>query len=162
MGSGEPCVLPGSLREPQQGATLLRAADPSARVEVTIVLRPMQPIDDAALERNALKPASERQFASSTDLAAAPAAIAAVAAFAASCNLEVVQTDPVQRRVDLAGTVADMERAFGTKLNIYGLPSGEQYRGREGTLTLPCSVAPFVTAVLGLTTLRTAHRHDSA
>jgi kumamolisin len=153
-------VLAGSSQPRAAGATLLGPADPQAGVDVTVVLKPAHPIDDVALSENALAPAAQRVFSNAGELAAPPDAIAAVNAFAASYELEVTGADPIRRTVRLSGTVANLERAFGTTLNMYSLPTGERFRGREGMVSVPASLAPFVTAVLGFTTLRSASPRD--
>ena len=153
-------MLAGSGQTRPAGATLLGPEDPQANVDVTVVLRAAHAIDDGKLAENALAPAAQRVFSSGNDLAAAPAAMAAVDAFAASFQLAVIRADPIRRTVRLSGTVANLERAFGTTLNAYSSPSGERFRGREGMLSVPASLAPFVTAVLGLTTQRSASPRD--
>jgi kumamolisin len=69
--------------------------------------------------------------------------------FAAAHGLSVTAVEPARRLVKLAGSVAELEAAFGVTLHIYAGPSG-QYRSYEGSLQLPPEVVDSVEAVLGL------------
>ena len=82
--------------------------------------------------------------------------IEAVASFARAHHLDVVQSSAARRSVVLAGTVADMAKAFHTTFARYASPRGE-YRGRSGVVRLPHDVAPVVQAVLGLDDRPQAH-----
>src|SRR4051812_14621395 len=90
--------LVGSNREPLPDARLLGDADPSAPVDVAVVLR-----------RAAPQPG----------VGADPADIAAVEEFAAAYGLTVTGTDLAARTVGLAGPVAAMNSAFGVDLGLY-------------------------------------------
>ena len=76
-------------------------------------------------------------------------AIAAVTAFAAAHALTVAHVDQKRRVIELAGSVADMENAFGTQLDDYAI-GRQSFRGRRGPLLLPTTILPHVEAVLGL------------
>jgi kumamolisin len=89
-----------------------------------------------------------------------PDAIKKVKAFAREFNLKVV-ADPNQvlrRTVQLTGTAADMQKAFGVVLE-QKLINGEEYRVREGGITLPKSLTGVVEAVLGLDNRPQAQPH---
>lgn len=75
--------------------------------------------------------------------------IAAVTDWAGSQNLEVVDTDPAAGRVRLAGTVANLQPAFGIQLLHYRT-NGHDYLSYQGQLHLPGHLHPHVQAVLGL------------
>src|SRR5260370_33767427 len=64
---------------------------------------------------------------------AAPEDVAKVEQFALDHNLSVVSTDPVRRRMVLAGSTAAMSAAFATELQQYEHQRGS-YRGRTGRL----------------------------
>jgi kumamolisin len=51
--------------------------------------------------------------------------------------------------VVLQGTVANMNEAFGTHIELYQAPGG-LFRGRTGELTVPSDVAPLLVGVFGL------------
>jgi kumamolisin len=71
-------------------------------------------------------------------------------------GLAVTATDPASRRVKVAGTVADLSRAFGTSLRRVTSPDlaargrRVEHRYREGGLRLPAELDGVVLAVLGL------------
>jgi kumamolisin len=145
--------LPGSERAALPSARPVGAADPSARIEVTVVLRPR--VADAGVTAAALSTQSpqERQYLSRAELAAASGAdpndVATVETFAHAHGLDVVETSLARRSVILAGTVAAFSTAFGVELQQYEHPSGT-YRGRTGAIHVPEELAPIVQAVLGL------------
>jgi kumamolisin len=60
--------------------------------------------------------------------------------------------------VVLEGTVADMQKAFGTTLRTYSTGDGG-YRGRTGPITVPAHLEGIVTAVLGLDNRQIAKAH---
>ena len=83
--------------------------------------------------------------------AADPDAIKLVKQFAKEFKLKV-EADPKQaarRTVQLTGTVADVQKAFGVQL-AQTVIDGQKYRVREGSITLPAGLIGSVTAVLGL------------
>jgi kumamolisin len=89
---------------------------------------------------------------------AEPADIAAVKAFAASHGLTVIQEHAGRRTVVLAGTVAQLEAAFGVRLERFEHPRGA-YRGRQGAIHLPQELDGVVEAVLGLDNRPQAQTH---
>jgi kumamolisin len=89
-----------------------------------------------------------------------PTDIAAVRAFATQHGLNVIQEHAGRRAVKLSGTVAQMEAAFGVKLQRIEHPSsGHQYRGRQGSIVLPAELDGIVQAVLGLDNRPQAQPH---
>ena len=72
-----------------------------------------------------------------------------VAAFAAESGLRVVEASPARRSVQLIGPIAQVDAAFGIELSIYRRGS-QTYRGYDGPVRLPASVAGVVAAVYGL------------
>ena len=145
--------LKGSERQPLQGANAVGKADPTERLEVTLLLRRGNP--DAFKER-VRKIASrehkgphlsredfEKQFGASD------ADIAAVRAFARAHNLAVVQEHAGRRTVVLSGTVGQFNSAFNVDLQRFEYPGGS-YRGRVGAVQLPDELSDKVEAVLGL------------
>jgi kumamolisin len=87
-----------------------------------------------------------------------PTDVAAVKTFAANHKLSVVREHPERRLVVLAGTVAQLEAAFGVKLHRCEHASG-QYRGRQGVIELPSELGGVVEAVLGLDNRPQAKTH---
>jgi kumamolisin len=78
-----------------------------------------------------------------------PAQLARIEAFATAAGLRVVSASAETRTIQLAGTVADLELAFGVKLLKANI-GGREFRYQEGPVLLPRSVAEGVIAVLGL------------
>ena len=156
-------ALAGSERKPINGARSLGKADPTERLEVTVLVR-RRGAD--ALREHAMKmlPAGnqggkhleredfERQFG------AEPGAVEAVKKYAAGHNLAVVQEDDARRTIVLSGTVADMNRAFGVDLERFEHEGGS-YRGRTGAVMLPDELQGKVDGVFGLDDRPQAHPH---
>jgi kumamolisin len=83
--------------------------------------------------------------------AADPADLNLIRAFAREFHLKV-EPDPtaaVRRTVQLTGTAADMQKAFGVELT-QKIVGGKEYRLREGSIHLPKALIGTVVAVLGL------------
>jgi kumamolisin len=157
--------LKGSERKPLPGARGVGKADPSERLEVSVLLRRRNA--DALKERvnkisrrnraggHLSREQFEEQFgANSTDLAA-------VKKFAATHSLSVVQEHAGRRTVVLSGTVAQFNAAFGVDLQRFEHPSGS-YRGRVGSVHLPDELHGRVEAVLGLDNRPVAKPHFRA
>src|SRR4029079_9994297 len=80
---------------------------------------------------------------------AAPRDVAVVEKFAHAHGLDVTRVSLAQRAVDLSGTVAAMEAAFGTRLSCYR--HGEhEYRVRTDAIMIPRELAEIVEGVFGL------------
>src|SRR3954467_13156436 len=146
--------VPGSEREPLPFAYAVAEANPDERIEVTMLLRSRQP-DGAQPDVAALAAAlpAERQNLTREEFAARFSAasddVAQVEAFARDNELDVVDISLEQRSVVVAGTVAELSRAFGVELRMYDHPGG-RYRGRTGAVHVPASLDGIVVAVLGL------------
>jgi kumamolisin len=152
--------LIGSDRQPMRGARAVGKADPSERLEVSVLLRFRG--SDALKDRVAQLAKGERpdrhlsreEFAQQH--AADPADIAKVGQFAAAHGLTVVEEDAARRTVVLSGTVAQFNDAFEVDLQTFEHPGGS-YRGRTGPIHLPDELHGVVTAVLGLDNRPQAH-----
>ena len=83
-----------------------------------------------------------------------PKEVQAVEDWAKSCKLKVTDVDAGKRRVQVEGSVAAINKAFGVQLNDYRHPEGYEYRGREGHVHVPESLYGIVESVLGLDTRR--------
>jgi len=138
--------LLGSTRAPLRGAVSRGKADPTERLEVTLILRRAGALPPITGKRD--EPIVARaDFASS--FGASVNDVASVKTFAAQHNLTTVQDAPARRTVVLAGTVADFQGAFGVELQSFDYPGGS-YRGRVGDIFLPEELDGVVEAVLGL------------
>jgi kumamolisin len=124
--------------------------DPDERLDVTIYVRrnpaapPLPDVNEDVATRAPMSPA---------DIAAAysadPNDIQKVVDKATEAGLEVVQTRPEQRSVEVAGPAKAIEDFFGVKLQRYASAEGE-YTGRTGVIKVPADLAGVVEAVFGL------------
>jgi kumamolisin len=154
--------LKGSERAPLSGSRAVGPADPTERVQVSVLLRRRGSQDFRDRVRRLASGDRSIGHLAREDFArqygAEPADIAAVKTFAAKYGLSVVQEHAERRTVLLAGTVAQLEVAFGVKLQRFEHPRGT-YRGRQGTIQLPQELAGVVAAVLGLDNRPQAQTH---
>jgi kumamolisin len=134
--SGSEVKRSGALRR-------MQAADPNQAIEATIVIRRPAGAKPAAHSGKS-RAEIEKQ------LAANPADMAAVRDFARRCGLSVVEESPEKRTVRVAGTVEQMNDAFGIEVGQFAGPGGERFLSYDGPLTVPSSVSAAITAVLGL------------
>jgi kumamolisin len=146
-------TIPGSERTPISEHPRVGDCDPQSEVEVTVYLRPAAPLD--WVDEEAALPPSERRVLSREELASAhgarPEDVDAVRAFAAEYGLEVVDADTGRRSVDVRGALDAITRAFGAQgLGSFQDPKKGAYRGRQGPLTIPSSLAEIVTGVFGI------------
>lgn len=130
-------TIPGSERTPPAAAPV-GAPDPGERAEVSVYLR--RAPAPGRMERAALRDARE---------AAIGPGLEAVADFARTHGLEVVERHAGRGLVKLAGPVHALEAAFATRLQLYPGPAGP-FRARSGPLSAPGEMADRVEAVLGL------------
>lgn len=107
-------------------------------MEVTLVLRP--PAASKAISQRLLSGQYIAEDINPADISGDPADAKAVVDFATSHNLQVLKVDPAARSVHLAGSPADIEKAFG-------IPTSVNYRG---PVDLPAPLNDIVIAVLGL------------
>ena len=136
-------ALPGSEREAVPGAIRIGPADPDERLEVTLYLRARIHSQDESPRQ----PLTRAEFAAHAG--ARPADADAVRNFAHGAGLRIVRISLAERIVVLSGTVGACSRAFRVDLGRYD-GGGTTYRGREGSIHLPESLAQTVLAVLGL------------
>jgi hypothetical protein len=78
-----------------------------------------------------------------------------VAAYATEQGLQVVDINLPHRIVQLSGTVAQVDRAFGVTLGLYETPE-DTYYGHDGPIYLPRDIVERVAAVFGLDNRRVA------
>jgi Pro-kumamolisin, activation domain len=164
--------IPGSERRSSPTARRLGPADPTELLTVTITLRrrpdgpPPPDFDHFATVHSAQRQRlSEDEFA--RQYGASPDDIDKVRAFATNSGLRVVETHAARRTVVVRGTVAQMNAAFGVDLGRYehevrphrrAPAHRETYRGREGVVHVPASLAGIVIGVFGLDNRRISKR----
>src|SRR5689334_18013391 len=124
-------AVPGSERAPLPGAHAVGAADPGARIEVTVLLR-SRAGETGPTPAEAAQSVHEQHRLSREEFArvrgADPADVARVEAFAHEHDLDVVEVSLPRRSVVLSGTVAALSAAFGVELARYEYQGGA-YRG---------------------------------
>ena len=146
-------TLKGSERTAVAGARLVGPADPTERLEVSVIVR--RGALTAMQSRVAKLAAGNRSvgFLSREEFAKAhgadPADLAAVRKFATAHGLNVVLEHAARRTVVLSGTVAQFNSAFAVQMHQFA-GSGGNYRGRTGAIQLPAELDGVVEAVLGL------------
>ena len=142
--STEPRIaLPGSHRTSLSATVLAPPDDP---LTVSVILTRQQPLAPASLGQTRL---TRAQYLDRH--AADPAHVDLLRNFAAAYGLAIVE-DPsslARRTVQITGTVANMQQAFGVTL-MQHTEQGLSCRVREGSIHLPESLASRVVAVLGL------------
>jgi subtilase family serine protease len=122
--AAEPTDSVATRRGPSS-ATLVKAEDPSAIINVSIWLNPRNKDQLDALARELYDPTSPnyRHWLKSADIASrfAPteAQVGIVREFFEAQNLKVVKVGPKNFYVRARGAAADVERAFHVKLNYY-------------------------------------------
>jgi kumamolisin len=146
-------TLKGSERSAVPGAQVLKPADPTERIEVSVIVR--RGARQALQARVAKLTAGDRSvgFLSREEFTkkhgADAADLAAVRKFAAAQSLDVIQEDAGRRTVILSGTVAQFNAAFSVQLQQCA-HSGGTYRGRTGAIQLPAELDGVIEAILGL------------
>ncbi len=154
--------LRGSERSPLPNSRALGPADPTERLEVTVVVRPAdrQGLQDRLQKLASGDPSTEHL--SRADFArrhgAGRADLDAVREFAEAHGLAVVQEHAGRRSLVLSGTVAQFNDAFAVDLQHYSHPGGT-YRGRSGPVHIPSDLEGIVEAVLGLDNRPQARAH---
>src|SRR5262249_59974155 len=134
---------PGSEREVRSDSRPAGRPDPNEIIEVSVLLRRRTPLDLDAHPEPMLREVFDAHYG------ADPADVERVDAFAQAFDLTVVEVSLPRRTVVLAGTVASMNEAFGTRLEVYHCAEGT-FRGRRGPLYLPVDLEPAVVGVFGL------------
>jgi kumamolisin len=145
--------LKGSERIALPGARVVAPADPTERLEVTVLVRPRaraelsKRVAQLAQRGSGAPILSREEFAQQHG--ADPADLGKVRAFAEAQGLKVVEEHAARRTVILSGTVAQFCSAFNVQLKQMHHESCS-YRGRTGGIELPSDLSGVVEAVLGL------------
>jgi hypothetical protein len=146
-------ALANSERKPAPGASRIGDADPKEKLSVSVRVRRRTDAPLADLNKLAATPYRERKNLSRREYAdsygATQSDLDQVAAFGRSQGLAVVESSISRRTVVLSGTAEQVSRAFAVQLKRYQT-SGETYRGYEGTVNVPESLAEIVESVHGL------------
>lgn len=149
-GNGKASLLDSQRSAPE--GTVTGALDPNQQMGVTLLAKTKGTpfLMDRYIKRiaNGAAPLTDEQIIDKfgTD----SSADAAVRKFVADNGLQIDSENAASGRFRLKGTVSQMENAFGVKLDNYEHPTGVQFRGRSGMISVDEGVAPHVKAVLGL------------
>jgi len=157
MSSVQRTAIAGSDRARVRGAELVGAAHPDERLEVTIRVRSragqqlaehVQSLAAPAADTAGQPHLSRAEFAER--FGADPADITRVTDFAKQAGLTVVDASAARRSVVLSGTVSQFSAAFDVELQLFSHPDGGSFRGRQGPVQIPVSLADVVEGVFGL------------
>ena len=146
-------LIKGSEHPPIRGSIEIGKADPTERLEVTLVLRRRnknkhgEHVSNQTVGDRSIGHLTIENFA--TEYGAETADMAAVKAFAAKQGLSVVMEHAGSATVILSGTVAQFNAVFGVSLRQYEHEGGT-YRGHTGGKYVPDELNDIVEAVLGL------------
>jgi kumamolisin len=149
-------VLSGSEKAPFAQAGAEKPAPLDERITVSVIVRRKTPLKAAHITGE--QRLTRAQF--NANHAADPAAVKLVQDFAKEFGLAVQRGTPApgRRTIKLAGTVGNMQRAFGVSL-VHKTMEGVTYRVREGTINLPAELQGYIVAVLGLDNRPQAEPH---
>jgi kumamolisin len=136
------------------GARAAGPVDPNEHVEITLRLRGRADVQQAAADAAKESPSS-RKYMTPEELeekfGATDADLMRVDSFAQENGLAVSSVDAGTRTVKLTGTLGDVARAFGVKLELFHHRLGT-FRGRIGELWVPEDVKDVIEGVFGLDT----------
>ena len=153
-------VLAGSEKEAAPNSVHVKATPPKSKVTVSVIVKRKEPLKINQRGGRANGPARVSPAWFKKHHSADPSAIKQIKAFAKEFNL-TVEPDPtasVRRTVQLTGTAADIQKAFGVVLEQKTV-DGVERRVREGGIHLPASLKGVVEAVLGLDNRPQAQPH---
>jgi len=153
-------VLAGSEKDAAPNAIRLKATPSKAKVTVSVIVKRKEPLKINLRGGRANGPARVSRAWYKKHHSADPSAIKQIKAFAKEFHL-TVEADPTasaRRTVQLTGTAADIQKAFGVVLEQKTV-DGVERRVREGGIHLPASLKGVVEAVLGLDNRPQAQPH---
>lgn len=152
--------LNGSERQAPEG-TAKGDVDPSTPMEVTVMLKSQA--SDLRMDRTLARiaqgrqaPLTEAEFAH--QFGAKQESLSAVTKFANEFGLQVSESNLTSGRVVLSGKAGDFSSAFETRLAQYE-SSGQLFRGRVGSLSVPQELAKHITGILGTDDRPQARNH---
>src|SRR5208283_24175 len=150
--------VPGSERQPMQGATQSGALDPNEIMQVTVILRPhsgaqAEPLANLIASGQTI---SREEYASR--YGADPADVQTLLAFASHFGLAMSNVNLAARSVTLSGKCNDFAKAFQVKPEPDQHPGGS-YRGRTGAVNVPQELHGIVVSVHGLDNRPQAKAH---
>ena len=153
-------VLPGSEKAAPSNALHLKATPPKSSVTVSVIVKRKEELKINRRGGRAAGPVRLTRAEYKKHHSSDPDAVKRVKAFAKEYKLKVERdpTSALRRTIQLTGTAADMQKAFGVELNQKTI-DGTEYRVREGGIHIPTSLEDVVEAVLGLDNRPQAQPH---
>ncbi len=117
---------------------------------ITVYLRPRIPLPNLteADQHKKFKTLSRGQFKSKHGALASD--IDKIIKFAHRFGLSVSRISAAQRCVELRGTIAQHEKAFGVELENYASANGQVFRGRSGPIGIPKEFENIIQGIFGL------------
>jgi len=143
--------VPGT--EPVPAGDAVGEVEPGTPLEVTVLVRPRQPLEDLEARLSQSPPGSQpimSREAFAASYGADGVDLASVEAFARAHGLHVIESNPARRSVRLRGSAADVSTAFGVQLRRYRDARGRTFRSFEGPIYVPAELAGIVQGVFGL------------
>jgi kumamolisin len=156
--------IPGSAPKFRVTDRWLSPMDPDQKIGATIILRRRRDAADGEdlqeqLLSGGFRSVSREQAAQA--LAADPGDMAAVRCFLEQHGLLITKESAEARTLHVEGTAEQMSEAFGIQLGWFEDVDGRRYLSYEGPLSIPASVGPVITAVLGLDQRPIAKHHGA-
>ena len=153
-------VVPGSEKAAPTNAVHVKATPAKAKITVSLIVKRKEPLKINNRGGRAAGPVRVTRAQYRVHHTADPDALKLVKAFAKEFNLAVEPdaTAATRRTVQLTGTAADIQKAFGVELNQKKI-EGVEYRVREGSIHVPSALSGVVLAVLGLDNRPQAQPH---
>lgn len=153
--------IPGSELQPRVGERWLPDDATSQTLTVSIFLR--HHAGSAASEDNLLSGAyhPESRESAAAAMAADPGDLEMTRAFAEQYGLQIIDENKEARRIQVRGTAAQLDKAFGVQLRWADGADGQRYLTYGGSITVPQDLDGVVTAVLGLDRRPVAKHHSS-
>jgi kumamolisin len=152
--------LAGTLHHLPVGSVAQRKTNPDQWIELTVGVRRRQQLPDLAALDNELP--QDRHYMTREELAqqygSDPAAVEQIEKFAAAHNLVVTRDEAASARMGLAGTVANVNAAFGVELFDYSRPDADNFHARTGPISVPAGLGDAITGVFGLNNHRVLRR----
>jgi kumamolisin len=154
-------AIPGSRRPSIPEAKLLGRSNAAQRITLSIYARQnSHPPEATVRSLDALRtelPGKRRYLTTeqfNSVYGADPADLEKIATWAKANQLDVLESSAPKRRVQVQGSIQNIEQAFSLELNEYQHPQDGQYRGREGEVHVPAELFGIIDGVFGLDTRR--------
>ena len=152
--------VPNSGHQLPVGSKALGKTNGRRWLEVTVGVHPIAKLPDLSALDNKLP--ADRTYMTRKQLAdkygSDPKSVKAIEAFARDHHLVVTRNEPTSARMGLAGTVDDINAAFGVTLLDYDHPKLGEFHARTGPVQVPPEVASAITGVFGLNNHRVLRR----